>query len=308
MSGESTGMSEVPNEADLRERVIKHLDAGERLQAHTLIISEARRVKTEIGEDLFPITGETSFDAVRDRLEKCDQLLEPLLFVVVVGCFGGPKDMGSTWTGVIEFIGEYPQLHQQYVTNLRRLRAYPALVLAYGAGVAAVASKNYAVLAEVFTDTKTINFQTDEEQALPQSLYPGAIMDSQFAPGIFKDEPEPRDLNGHLRRVVRAALLDLVPSDRKFNESFDRFEALLALVHADLNRRAGRTNWQWVPLGQFHSRRGNQPSVWSILKAEADATGENWPVLKAGLLKASPDYFNEIKEGIDQFLARTRGW
>lgn len=301
-------MSEVSQKIDPRGYLIKHLDAGERIQAHLLVIEEARRVKSTFTDDTFPTIGPVDYPSIRTRLQKYAEFTSPLLELVAIGCFSGSKEMAVTWADIIELISEYPQVLHQDVINLRRLRAYPTLILAYGGGVSAIAGGNYGTLATILYRTWIASARTKEVKALAQSLYPEEIMDSQFVPHLFAEEPSPQDMHGHLQRVIRPALIDILPSDRKFTEAFDRFEAFLALAYADLSYTGEDREVGWVPAGNFHRRRDDQVSVWERMKWEADTDEENWAPLQAGLFHGSVEYYRGLKGRVDQFLSRTGVW
>lgn len=290
---------------DKTKRLIRHIDAGERLQTHILITGEANLIKAHFTDEAFPITGAIDYPSITTRLQQYAELTSPLLELLAVGCYGGNRDMAPTWTSAIELIAEYPQTFQQYHTNLMRLRLYPALLLAYASGVAAVAGGNYGALAALLARTRITDLTTNEDGALSLRLFPQAIMEPQFAPRIFADEPEPRDLSSHLRRAIRSALSGVVPSDRKFSEAFDRFESFLALTYADLKWSETDISLRWIPTGSFHRRLGKQVSAWEALKMEASADGERWQPLQAGFFQGSSERFNALKNGIDQFLGRS---
>ena len=298
-------MSKTSDEIGIRDCFVQHLDSGERIQAHLLVTEEAWRIKREFTDAAFPTVEPIDYAAIQTRLKKYLDLTAPLLELIALGCFGGDQKMASSWTGIIEFISEYPRSLCQDNTNLKRLRAYPTLLLAYAGGVAAIAGNNHEVLAALLYRTRIMNIRTDEENALAQNLYPDEIIESRFAQGILSEEPEPRDLNGHLYRVIRPALQHLIPSERRYQEVFDRFEAYLALAHADIKYQAQNKSIRWVPLENFHRHRNNQPSVWETIKAEADFEGEDWPPLRAGLFRGSSEYFNLLKSGIDQLVSQS---
>lgn len=91
---------------------------------------------------------------------------------------------------------------------------------------------------------------------------------------------------------------------------FDYFEVLIALEHAEQYSRLpnGRV---WGPVGRFGwKHRGDGGSSFSRLVAEADAKGDSWPPLRAGLFTGSIARFKAIVSEYETFLSKVSrgGW
>jgi hypothetical protein len=164
-----------------------------------------------------------------------------------------------------------------------QLRRYPALVLLYAGGVAAVAGGR-DVLAGLFGRATFRDLHTEVPLVLGINTW--RVIEHQLAqlPG---QERNNTPLSNHLFQAVREPLRDVVVDDRDYQEAFDRFEYLLWLVHADLGKQH-RGSYR-SPVGMFHWRHEYQPDrgIARAIQAEADQQGEGWDPIAAGLVGGS---------------------
>jgi len=112
-------------------------------------------------------------------------------------------------------------------------------------------------------------------------------------------------LSVYLYDFLREPLKEYLPLDIRYQECFDRFEYLLALVHADLmDKKEGRL---WAPIGCFSWRgrgfyRADIPPIMKELESEVATAGDNLPLLKAGLFAGSVERFQEVKTAFDAMV------
>lgn len=91
----------------------------------------------------------------------------------------------------------------------------------------------------------------------------------------------------HLQEVTVTLLGELIPSSARLEEAFDRFEALLGLVHTHLTSGEvlGGPDLAWGPIGEFAYRQRylfGTPLL-ATLAEELHGAGDSWPPLATGL-------------------------
>jgi hypothetical protein len=122
-------------------------------------------------------------------------------------------------------------------------------------------------------------------------------------------------LSEHLFSVLRDPLREYLPDDVLYDETFDWFEYLLALIHCDLTISPeklavwkGTENWRiWSPPGRFVWNGGLSGTVTVQQKAELKK-GQSYPVHIAGLPQAGffdhPERYLDLKRGLDASVAK----
>jgi hypothetical protein len=142
------------------------------------------------------------------------------------------------------------------------LQRYPALVLMYGMGLAAIASGDYRLLAELFT-IKLRSEQFAEPEAVASALHHWAVLPNQRG-ALPGRERHRTPLCAHLEEKLRDPLRGFIPDDSEYQETFDWFEYILALVYVDLHNPSldslrasadGKEVDAWGPIGCFGWRQ-----------------------------------------------------
>lgn len=184
-------------------------------------------------------------------------------------------------------------------------RLYPPLLATYAAGIAAVAARNYPLLARLLrgrlphTDPR----YPGDEDTLPATLVlnGAAVLDYGATDGVLNIDAE-RRLKYHtphsvyLYRALRPLLVDRIPGDREFERAFDTFETLVAMRFVVDGGRG-------VPTGEF-VYRGNRSMVGrglpEQLRAEQEREGQSWPPVVAGLF----DTAEQAEEALSNLIKR----
>lgn len=240
------------------------------------------------------------------RVEKYEALCETLISVFVTGCDWGTDDSTNLWVHSLQRIVNPIEIGGglNYLLSLRR---YPALLLLYSAGLAAVAAGNYATLAAVLTKPRVRDAQ-NKYDAICSKVYPNAMMDVYYGRLLPGQTNRHTPVSDHLYAKLQAPLREFLPGDEDYKGAFDRFEYLLGLVHADMNRRVFFGGW-WGPAGRFAWRYDvinpdRHPS--QKIGAEIEAERAKWPPLKAGLFGGSLGQLKTAKGEFDKFLRSIR--
>jgi hypothetical protein len=263
-------------------------DPARVIQARDQVIGEATRVRTAISDETaFPVQGLHVDGAVMlDRTLKYEQVATTLADLLVVGCAFGQPQLTALWGQALE-IAANPTSNWGGNTALLYLRCYPALVALYAGGVAAIAEGRYDVLASLFLGGQWHHPNSSEPLVLGLNVGRLLTTNGETPHWLFPGGPKYyRPASKHLEEVTRGHLVDLVPVDERFEDAFDRFEALLGLVHLNLTSgsKLGGSNSGWAPIGLFAGRqRYLRNDYIDQLAHELNSAGQEWPPVAAGL-------------------------
>ncbi len=180
------------------------------------------------------------------------------------------------------------------------LQWYPALVLSYAGGIAAVASESYgSLLALMHARVVTSRGEARLVEAATR--------------GIEDLRPHFKLLSGNERHYVpfseylyeklKPILDEALCLGPEYDLAFDRFEILYAV---EFSYQTGRG---WGPLGRFawKDARGGSSSLRRMIE-EASSVGKAWPPVAAGLCGGSPEKFAEHAKSVSESVARSGMW
>ena len=265
------------------------------IRLHELVGQEVRRVVSLTAEDKFPLGGAWDPAEFLSRLDRYDVALGDLPAIeVLIGRWGGQAQRSSLLLAVKRLIDQNKSVggNQGYLA----LRWYPALVLLYASGIGAVSDGRYDALRDLFNAPIADEIR---RSGRVEPLIVAVVDGSQDVISAFNKVPGferrvvPRSeyLHSRLQPIIDDALF--LGAD--YEAAFDRFEMFLALHYAHLaGEQFGRC---WGPPGRFgwKSFRGGQ-GVYQALAAEAQAAGEAWAPVRAGLFGGTLTRFLEVHE------------
>ena len=282
-----------------------------RIELRDLVLSEVERQMTALAA--LPVhfahaskgTLEAQFFT---RLELYESRMEMLIPLLAHGCLYGTPAQATIWQDAILRMVSFPPYsagHDQLI-NLRR---YPATMLMYAGGIAAVASQNYDTLRVILRDARTHGpiDPVRQDTELVFLTVPGQVVDNDVLnEGSAQRWKTPA--NDRLHDILRNHLRSLIPDDNEYEQVFDRFEYFFTLVYFDLKSLKQDSAPWWAPVGRFTWRgRDAWPSrshVSEILAAENDAKQESWGPIREGLFTSSAR-FKEVNDSYStSILAR----
>ena len=270
-----------------------------RIRLYDLLMAEVDRFEEATSEESFPLqrihsTLEADGGVVK-RLSRYERLSEML----VTGGYWGDERHPDLWIRAIERIAR-PSEGQTGDPLLLRVTRYPAILLLYGCGIAALASARYATLVSLFTQGQLT--RSNEERAAWVHLLDSdtiAAFDG-IAPGLpelkrFRFVP----LSAYLRPRLQRALRDYLPGEREFDQVFNRFEYYGSLLYADQGLKSDGDEI-WGPLGWYvASRRKLFPQI----QKEIEEQRGDFPLLKAGGFRGSLDRLLLVKKRFDEWVS-----
>jgi len=278
------------------------VDDRYRISLHDLVMRETERIYMELADQNFPLVGVAlSKEVLLKRLQRYEALTEILIAMIVTGCYWGEKSHEYLWVKSLERIAN-PARSKSGTLLWLYLRLYPALLLLYAGGVAAISAGRYDIFSALLTKARVRDENKDQPVVL--SVYTGRVLgidDAQLLPGM---ESRYTPLSDHLYRVLRKALSEFLPDDVRYEYFFDRFEYLMALVLADLYHKQTENVLALPGRFAWRARQYPQGSIMSEVDLEVKNTGRSWPPLRTGLFDGSVERFQSIKKMLDERISK----
>jgi len=262
-------------------------DDARPIEVAELLTGEANRVRAMLdGENLLT---DWSAQELHARVNRYEDTSADLVRMFALAGRWAPPLHKSLWRPALERVAN-PAPVISFVEDWEMLRRYPALRVLYAGGVAAVAAEKWDFLKCILIDVKV---------RMRDHLFPAVFV--LHAPGTFNDGEQqlpgrsPAPLADRLAQTLRESLRDQFPGEDEYDAALDRFEAFLALVHAD-DRPDHMSGW--CPLGRLAYRSRN---VFVTIQEESKAAGSNWPPLRAGLFDGDLERFNKAFGRVREF-------
>ncbi|MFA0630172.1 caspase domain-containing protein [Vibrio sp. 10N.222.49.A3] len=275
---------------------VKELLSSERSQIklHDFSIEEVRRYLSSTSEDNFATSGSFSNEELLERVDLYEKSTKDLSVVVACLAHWANDNQLNSLLKIMARSCDRLLENQNGMVIWLNLRWYPLLLLTYNVGIAAIESKNYKSLREVF------NIKLGEQSYDHQgSLFVEKAANAAYElREVFKRIPEYdrkyTPLSEYLFKIVQPDLDDLFFLSRGYEALFDEFEVLFALVAADLEER--RSGSVYGPIGRFgwKGQRGGRDSPFQKLLDEANLHKEKWGPIQAGMFGGSYERFDEI--------------
>lgn len=278
-----------------------------RIKLYDLITKESLDVHERIASDEFTAEGQqlVNEDFLR-RISKYESIIRILQSTLVTTVYWGDEGHVDLIKSTVERVADVEQGSGLTVYN--NLKLYPALLLLYGIGISAIASKNYPILKALLIDATHTNNYGRQNLIFPVKPYEVISVDNANKILIGDGQKYHTPMSDYLRKLLKSELKDFINGDKEFDRAFDVFEYLLCLAHADLREKAVRDDgfreW-WGPIGRFgwkmkSTHKADNPIDDFCKMIEAD--GNNSSVLKSGLFDGSIERFKEVKEGVDKYI------
>lgn len=274
------------------------VDPSAKIRLRDLIHVETEKLFLEINAPAFAPQSELQpAEELNKRVAKYGALCETLVSTLVTGCYWGTEDQMRLWVQTLQRIAN-PNEYTSGTEYLLSLRRYPALLLLYSTGLAALAGEKYETLQQILFHPQARG-DNRRNQPIVSVLYPVAVLERGLGRSLPGMGERATPVNDHLYESLRSVFKDYLPSDEEYQLVFDRFEYLLGVVFADTNRKQVGSGWGG-PHGRFiwkdyHDPK-DHPSLWC--SHELEAHGSDFPLLKAGAFGGSVD---QMKTALDKY-------
>lgn len=269
-----------------------------KIKLHDLVSLQTRELLSLSAEDYF-LQGAWSNEEFIERLKKYETIIADLCKIQALLAYWGSEIHRETLILPIKKISGRIK-SQSGLTGWLALRWYPALLLLYASGIAAVAAGKYDNLRAL------MQMSVHEENRGRTTAIRRTVSALSEIHDAFKLLPghernyAPR--SEYLFKFLQPMLDDLLFLGEDYESHFDVFEIFLALEHAEQYAREdyGRI---WGPPGRFAWKRGALGQV----IAEAEAQRDSWQPIKAGLFGGSFKKFKEISSEYQNMVSNL-GW
>lgn len=282
-------------------------DTRYRIRLHDLTIRTVSDVLLHISDEKSPsLSPRPSAEEVAAQLNAYESITLDLQTIYTIVCHWGTSDHILIVRKALSRLLDRNAL-QKGSGNWAIMRYYPAVLLTYSGGIGAIAAENYDALAAILKSAVQSAYNGDPNQEV--ALQVGHVVTELDRSNLFKVLPEhiqqyvPR--SEYLFKLLGPVLNDLLHIGGDYEELFDRFEILFALVHADFSLQ--RNKHLWGPYGRFtwkHQSGLRSSSCYSTLLEEARLQQTEWKPLKAGLFGGSYGRFEEISTKYTEIIAR----
>lgn len=268
-----------------------------RLKLEDLIAGEVKGVLAELSR--LPIQGAATVGAFADRLHAYETATNDLLLLeALLGYWGVGEQRKVLVLGPRRI---YEQVEPTSgLTLYLAARAYPALLLLYCGGIAAIAGGRFENLRDLML------FPVNKYHGDPDSrtTFVVAVSDTILElerMNLFKELPglarRHTPKSDYLYSVIKPLLSDLLLAGSDFDQAFDRFEVLYALEYCNQKAR-GESPHFWGPIGRFGWKR----AAFNEVIKEAESQRQEWEPIRSGLFDSSFARFRVVSSGFADIL------
>lgn len=208
---------------------------------------------------------------------------------------------------------------ERWIVILLKLQRYPAQVLMYGMGLAAVANSNYRFLIALLDQNIRGDSDKPEKQAA-SALHNVAVLTRAEQKQLPGREREYTPLSNHLFEVLREPLREYLPDDKAYEDAFDWFEYLICLAHSDQQVTRAHLRDEknknpdfhlWAPAGRFCWKQEERNVVHETEQRPDGTLPANVAAaLQAGFCEAGDgtrtDKYLDIRAALGRFIVLVR--
>jgi len=305
-------MSNIDESANIVEVTKEYLsDPRFRIKLHDLVAQELREVLLLTSEDNFAIEGiQWSLEEFARRLDQYEHIVGRLRSISCCIAYWGEQEHRAVMKMVLTRLTDRLEPKNGLVF-WQALRWYPVILLLYSAGISALAAEKYENLATMLLARVGSSRSSRVGTVLTLSVGE-AILEFQRT-AAFKQLPGherhyvPR--SEYMFKLLQPTLDDLLFLGRDYEQAFDRFEVLFALVNADLLKHA-QTSRIWGPIGRFGWKYHNDQEANPLksLISEAAEQERSWGPLKAGLFGGDYSRFEQVATAYQELISRLEWW
>lgn len=280
-----------------------------RIQLRDFLVGEANETRSTIDAALAHVHDvEPNPHSTRELMQRLEAGCEKLVHLFVNGSFYAMPGQAKAFFDAFRLIALKSQSGGSYMVWIN-LGRYPALLLVYSSGIAAVAAENYYVLREIASRPSIIAREAEKNVPAPMEIETHRTMERDNARLLLENmERRHTPVSDYLFNYLRDALGTMGVDDAQYLEVFDNFEYLWCLLHVDAEMQHGRPD-PWAPYGSFIWRWRRYGGVggehrFSDQASRAIKDGDkSWLPIKAGLFGGDLGRLKAVKECADQTLA-----
>ena len=279
-------------------------DDSSTIRLHDIVVEEVRRFLSKTAEDHFKVQGTFSPEELMERLSKYESIASDLCaFSACIAYWARPlhqpilQKMLSRSADRLDI--------QSGLTVWLNLRWYPLILEMYCAGIASIEGRRFDSLATVFYTNMGLSKYSGREEQLIESVANAMLeLNRVNAPRLISGhERYHAPLSEYLFKLLQPKLDDILFIGKNYENAFDEFEVMFALVVADMKKQQG--HHIWGPVGRFgwkHQQGDGSPFVKTVNQAIAE--GANWAALKAGLFGGDYERFRAVAKEYGDIISK----
>lgn len=267
------------------------------ISLHDLVVENTRKVIVETSRGKFPMpNGEFNKEELTYRLTSYERATKDLRRILACISYWGNKRHHLILSKTVSRLADDLEPEGGLII-WTSLRWYPAILICYSAGIAAVANEKYENLNAIFCAiVRTLNYQSSGYKFIGAMSNEILQMERCYT---FKQLPghekyyTPR--SEYILKLLQPELEDDLFLGKGYEDAFDQFEVLLALATATSRRQ--QSNGNWGPVGRFGWKTKSAISGNNILAdvyRAIETQKEEWPPFKAGLFGSDFPFFIEV--------------
>jgi hypothetical protein len=279
-----------------------------RIPLHDLVAEETEHVRHAISDEHFPNNSPVNSQELIDRVRRYESAIEILQALMIYGCFWGNEEHQYLWTQTLQRVANANKRTSGLKVWLN-LKLYPALLLLYSGGIAALVGGRYDTFHALLFKPSIRDL--NEEHPLISRLSTWEVMENGVQERLPGKERHYTPLSDYLVEHLRAPLKEILPDNDDYERSFDLFEYLFYMLYVDatyteIDEEGGPFRG---PVGRFYWRcfeRGESRIhyITDKIDNEVAESGQDWGLLKVGCFNGSPDRYKKVRRAIDNSFVR----
>lgn len=268
-------------------------DSSKRIVLHDVVLRKTRETLEAISGDQFSLDAGWDSKEFNRRLQAYEAVESDLLKSQILLAYWGSLEFRESLTKPLRSLA-YQLKPGSGLAVWSNLRWYPIYLLFYATGIAAVSSKNYGNLWNLF-DIRVPGNYTNGNEKITTAFYDFLTNLND----VFKLTPG-RERNfvprsEYMYSMLQPIMDDLLFLGPEYEQAFDEFEVLFALEFASeyekMNKRI------WAPVGRFgwkHKSHHPENGPLHQVITQALELKDKWKPLESGLFDGSFERFKGI--------------
>lgn len=267
-------------------------DPRQKIKLDDLVAANVRAALCDTADDKPPFCAPiANGQDVADRLNAYESAMRPLVTNAVLLGKWATDEQRPTLASMVARMADNCAKPLGGNTVQLGMRWYPLSLLTYASGVAAVAADNYDALAAAHTKRIEVPMRARGESPAVLVAVTEGMMEMNAWGHIPGNNRTYSPESDYMLKTLRPLLEELLFLGGGFEQAFDFYEILRALMYSDL------TDGRWCQVGRFgtkHVHRRGDSSPYMALRVEADQQRDKWGPLMAGLFRGSYARFEQV--------------
>lgn len=259
-----------------------------KIRLRDLVTQETEKLFENISRKIYPANQpRPNKDDLLLRVKQYEAKTEILQAIMITGGHWGGQNESNLFVKSLERLTDH-QKDSNGFEDWINLGLYPALLLLCSTCLAALASNNHQMFADLLLKPQNKHGDRGKEP-LFLSIFPHSVISQEFGrllPGMERRHTPTSD---YLVETLKPAIKEYIPDSMELEKLFDRLEYMLSLTILD--HLLQTASHDWCPIGRFgwRTRGYGDLSISNQIESEIEREKENWKYLKVGFFGGSLD-------------------